>query len=67
MEPGEPKKVLIRDVKTRWNSTYSMIKRALKVRPAIDGVLKTDPELEHLALNEDEWTKIKKIKSVLRV
>ena len=37
--------MLILDVKTRWNSTYHMIERAVKVRDGMNNWLRTDPEI----------------------
>ena len=50
---GATGKGLIRDVRTRWNSTYSMIKRACELRGPLSGLAKSDSAFS--ALGDEEW------------
>jgi hypothetical protein len=47
------KKELIRDVRTRWGSTYSMLRRACEFREPLSDVLKLNPGLTELS--DEEW------------
>ena len=68
-EPNGPTLHLVQDVTTRWNSTYSMLERALKLRGPIGKVL----EMEEWAAKFDvksrdrDWDTIEKVVSVLKV
>ena len=68
-EPNGPTLHLVQDVTTRWNSTYSMLERALKLRGPIGKVL----EMEEWAakfdvkFRERDWDTIEKVVSVLKV
>jgi hypothetical protein len=57
-----------RDVTTRWNSTYDMLKFALEYRKAID-ILTADRqnELQNYELSEREWTIAAQLSDVLKV
>lgn len=57
-----------RDVTTRWNSTYDMLKFALEYRKAID-TLTADRqnELRNYELSEREWTIAAQLSDVLKV
>jgi hypothetical protein len=52
------------DVRTRWNSTYIMIRRALKCQDAYQKVL-TDGGHGGLSLSAVEWARLKSLKSLL--
>lgn len=54
------------DVRTRWNSTYIMIRRALQCQNAYQMVL-TDGGHGDLALSAAEWTRLKTLKSLLSI
>jgi hAT family C-terminal dimerisation region/BED zinc finger len=53
---GVPVKGLVADVKTRWNSTFAMIERALEMREPLDNTVDADRELRKYQLAGDEWT-----------
>ena len=50
-----PQHSLIKDVETRWNSTYEMIKRLCEPQAAVAAVLLPKRELSHLKLSSHEW------------
>ncbi len=52
-------KKLIRDVKTRWNSTYSMLESFLENKAIINAIVSVNNEFEELGLNENEWKETK--------
>lgn len=54
------------DVRTHWNSTYIMIRRALQCQNAYQMVL-TDGGHGDLALSAVEWTRLKTLKSLLSI
>ncbi|KAG8959520.1 hypothetical protein FRC00_001502 [Tulasnella sp. 408] len=47
--------MVIRDVKTRWNCTHAMIKRALILQNAINTWVLSIPELHPYALTKSDW------------
>lgn len=51
-------KKLIRDVKTRWNSTYSMLDSFLENKLIINSVLSLQKDFVKLELAENEWKEI---------
>jgi hypothetical protein len=57
-----------RDVSTRWNSTYDMLKFALEYRKAID-VLTADRKnkLRVYELNKKEWVIAEQLSDILKV
>ncbi|KAE9383794.1 hypothetical protein BT96DRAFT_769688, partial [Gymnopus androsaceus JB14] len=57
--------MVIRDVRTRWNSTYAMIQRALKLRLAIDEWV--FGEERELLLTPDQWDMLSKLGDLLKV
>jgi hAT family C-terminal dimerisation region/BED zinc finger len=58
-------KELIQDVRTRWNSTYAMIMRALELRVPLCELAKDDPRLS--APSDEEWEILKVVSRVLAV
>ena len=57
---------LILDVKTRWNSTYAMLKRVVDLKPAIEMYVATDSNLKKLSLSNDEWNSVSQIVALLK-
>lgn len=63
-----PRRVLPRDVRTRWNSTYQMLEVALKYREAVDLITSSKKyDLRELELEDDEWTMAEELRKVLKV
>jgi hypothetical protein len=59
--------IVLSDNSTRWNSTYYMIKRALKLRDQIDAFsINHRKELEKDLLIEEEWDQLEAIHNILR-
>ena len=52
-------KKLIRDVKTRWNSTYSMLEAFLENKAIINAIVSLNNNFEGLSLSENEWKEIR--------
>lgn len=48
----------ILDVRTRWNSTYDMLERALEIRKPLTLTVQSFKQLRHLVLSNDEWNKV---------
>lgn len=61
-------RIIPRDVSTRWNSTYDMLKFALEYSKAIN-ILTADRqnELRNYELSEREWTIAKQLCDILKV
>lgn len=59
---------LCRDNKTRWNSWYTMIERALKpnVKAAIRSYCGETPDLENDTLSRDDWKTLADIYDILK-
>nr|GMC64469.1 zinc finger BED domain-containing protein RICESLEEPER 2-like [Ipomoea batatas] len=55
---------LIRDFKTRWNSTFEMLSCALKFKEAFKMLKDRDPFFDSCPL-EDDWDKVAKVCSIL--
>ena len=55
---------MIQDVKTRWNSQLLMIKRLLKIYPAVYKVLYENKK-SHLVLTEEEISNLEKLEKLL--
>lgn len=61
-------RLIPRDVKTRWNSTYDMLKLALKYRVVVDDVTADKPlKLRKYELDDEDWTIIADLMRVLKV
>ena len=61
-------RIIPRDVTTRWNSTYDMLRFALEYRKAID-ILTADRnnDLQSYELSEREWTIAAQLCDILKV
>lgn len=60
----EPK-VVLRDVRTRWNATLTMMDRAKSLKEPFDLTLQSIPKLRKLVLDENEWKKIDELLELL--
>lgn len=58
-------KVVIRDVRTRWNSTHAMLERAKELRQPYDLTLTSIPKLRKYSLLDEEWEKIYELINLL--
>jgi hypothetical protein len=57
-----------RDIKTRWNSTYDMLKFAVKYRVVVDAITGNKQlKLRQYELFDDDWLAIKDLIRVLKV
>jgi hypothetical protein len=63
-----PKRLMPRDVKTRWNSTYTMLDFALSYRKPLD-LMSGDRGngLREFELKEEEWKIVPELCDVLKV
>ncbi|KAG0157964.1 hypothetical protein PDIDSM_5476 [Penicillium digitatum] len=57
LQPSEQALMPLQDVKTRWNSTFLMLRRAKRLRDFL-GTFCTDYNCEEMALDNDEWRQI---------
>ncbi|RKO85791.1 hypothetical protein BDK51DRAFT_24982, partial [Blyttiomyces helicus] len=57
----------VKDVRTRWNSAWAMIGRALKLKAAINQFVTEEPEASHLALDASDWKLLAEISVMLKV
>lgn len=63
-----PALLIPRDMKTRWNSTYDMVKMAYRFRPAIDDITADKSlKLRIYELDDDDWKVIGDLLRVLKV
>ncbi|OXA48268.1 putative AC9 transposase [Folsomia candida] len=58
---------LIRDIKTRWNSTYDMITRALKMKQPYSATLQNHAALTKYRLSDLDWSIIEQMQRFLEV
>jgi len=57
-----------RDVKTRWNSTYDMLKVMLKYCEVIDNIMANKSlKLQKFELDDEDWTIVKDLLCMLKV
>ncbi|KAJ6639605.1 putative AC transposase [Pseudolycoriella hygida] len=61
MEP----KVVLKDVRTRWNATHTMMQRAKDLKHPFDLTLRSIPKLRQYVLDEVEWQKIDELLHLL--
>ncbi len=67
-ELGLPERLVPRDVRTRWNSTYDMAVVSIKYRKAIDRVCALrDGGLRAYELSSREWEVLGQLRDVLKV
>ena len=61
---------MVGDISIRWNSTYDMILRAMRLRIPLrnwlDEQVLQEPDLERLALSNMDWKKLKYLIILLR-
>jgi len=61
-----PRKLIRYDVETRWNSTYTMIADALRLRKELTQYSRTHREIENLLPSEEDWVLLGHIERVLK-
>jgi hypothetical protein len=65
---GLPIRLIPRDVRTRWNSVYDMLKMAIKYRAAIDDITANKAlKLRKYELDDEDWVIVSDLIRVLRV
>jgi hypothetical protein len=61
-------RIMLRDVATRWNSTFDMLEFALKYRAAIDKLSGTrEMGLRQFELSKEEWVITEQLRDALQV
>ncbi|CDH61109.1 predicted protein [Lichtheimia corymbifera JMRC:FSU:9682] len=58
-------KMLVLDVRTRWNSTFHMIQRGLEMSRAYNMTCMGIPELNGHILTDDDWSTLQQIATLL--
>lgn len=57
-----------RDVRTRWNSTYTMLSFALEYRTAVEHLTSDRKnDLRQFELSDDEWVIVQELSDTLKV
>ena len=64
LQDQEPKLVPIQDVRTRWNSTFLMLRRAKRLQSVFDTFC-SQYEQPHFALSSGEWRQIEYLLFIL--
>ncbi|KAF6745820.1 hypothetical protein DFP72DRAFT_823764 [Ephemerocybe angulata] len=59
--------MVIKDVRTRWNSTHAMIARALLLRDAIDDWVYSQKEYRDIGLSKKDWEMLRVLCDILEV
>lgn len=59
-------KMLVLDVRTRWNSTFHMIQRGLEMSRAYNMTCMGIPELNGHTLTDDDWSTLQQIATLLQ-
>lgn len=62
---GDKIKELMRDVRTRWNSTFAMVERVLEMKTAYNRTCLAFDELSALKLTDEDVTFLEKLSSFL--
>jgi hypothetical protein len=63
-----PEKLMPRDVKTRWNSTFAMLDFAMLYRKPLDLLSgERGNELRQFELKEEEWRLVAQLRDALKV
>ena len=57
---------LVLDVETRWNSTYAMLERGLKLRKAFDVYCTTESSCSKWVLSAEDWEKVEVLCMLLK-
>jgi hypothetical protein len=65
--PGSASKELIVDVRTRWNSTFLMLQRALELRGPLGNVAMLDRDLRAYQLTDEEWSMLETVSNPLKM
>ena len=61
-------RMMPQDVSTRWNSTYDMLKFALKYQDALDTITgDKEMKLQKYEMDEEEWEIARQLRDVLEV
>ncbi|GBC49849.2 zinc finger BED domain-containing protein RICESLEEPER 2-like [Rhizophagus irregularis DAOM 181602=DAOM 197198] len=58
---------LVLDVKTRWNSTYMMLKCALELQKPLHDTTMIERELEEFSISTEEWNQMKELCHVFEI
>ncbi|CAB4400311.1 unnamed protein product [Rhizophagus irregularis] len=53
------------DIKTRWNSTYLMLDRILKLQKPINDLILLEPDLNKFFISTEKWDIIKELHHIL--
>jgi hAT family C-terminal dimerisation region/Domain of unknown function (DUF4413) len=61
-----PAKQVGYDVDTRWNSTYTMICDALRLRRELGEFIRSRPEVSALQLADEEWLTLQQVAKILK-
>ncbi|KAI3915554.1 hypothetical protein MKW92_005071, partial [Papaver armeniacum] len=67
LQVNAPKKNLIQDVDTRWNSTYLMIETSLQFREAFIRFAKIEPDFFNVAPTAEDWKNASSLSICLKV
>ncbi|KAF9301744.1 hypothetical protein BGZ91_009508, partial [Linnemannia elongata] len=57
--------IKVRDVRTRWNSKFSMVDRAIDLKDAYQSICQNEPTLAAYTLEEDEWSYLERLRVLL--
>ena len=54
------------DVKTRWNSSYDMLKTAIGLKPALNILCQNVEKVQNYQVSENEWTILEQVSEYLK-